>query len=655
MKKRIAFISEHASPLATLGGVDAGGQNVYIDKLASQLGLLGYQIDVFTRWDNKNLPQVVECRNNVRIIHVKAGPIGPLRKEAMLAYMDEFTDFMLEFITTEQPEYDLIHANFFMSGLVAMHLKKVLGIPFVITFHALGQVRKVHQGNQDEFPPERIAIEKQIVTEADYIIAECPQDRDDLLVHYRANQDKIAIIPCGFDPHEFYPIDKTLAKMTLGLDPSEKIILQLGRMVKRKGVDNAIEGTAEVIRKHGVTARLVIVGGNTENPDEDTSAEVLRLKKLVADKEIAEQVTFAGRKDRHMLKYYYSAADIFVSTPWYEPFGITPLEAMACGTPVIGSNVGGIKFSVRNGKTGFLVEPKDPAALAARMKDILTDPLLAESMRQQAVKRVNAFFTWETIANSVASLYEKILLATPSIRDDFSQDEEQTIQNFEALISAAERSQEELRYAIVQAGNLLTSCLKHGNKILVCGNGGSASDAQHFVGELVGHYLLDHRPGLPAISLTADSAVLTAVANDFSFAEIFSRQIESLGNPGDILVAISTSGNSENILRACLTAQEKGMICIGLLGNGGGKMHQYCDLSLVVPSDNTQAIQEIHTNIIHTLSGLIERHLFGEEQLAEALQPLVGSKHGKTSKKANRQLMKKPEKKRKEGVCRKTA
>src|SRR5690606_24817230 len=227
MKKRIAFISEHASPLAVLGGVDSGGQNVYVAELAKYLAARGYTIDIFTRWDDSELPQVVNWMPGVRVVHMKAGPVRFVAKEELLGFMPQFTKSMLTYIREENIHYQLIHANFFMSGMVAADLKKRLHIPFVITFHALGHVRRIHQKEQDKFPKERLLIEKTIAAEADQIIAECPQDREDLIRHYDASPEKITIIPCGFSPAEFYPINQKLARTIVGLPLEERIILQL--------------------------------------------------------------------------------------------------------------------------------------------------------------------------------------------------------------------------------------------------------------------------------------------------------------------------------------------------------------------------------------------------------------------------------------------
>jgi D-inositol-3-phosphate glycosyltransferase len=352
----------------------------------------------------------VQWQPYVRVIHVEAGPAEFVAKEKLLGYMDEFTANMLYYIKVNAIEYELIHANFFMSALVASNLKRFLHIPYVVTFHALGLVRKIHQKEKDTFPAERINIEKHVVADADQLIAECPQDREDLIVHYGADPAKIIVVPCGFNPKEFYPIDKTSARVLLNLNDEEKIILQLGRMVPRKGVDNVIRAMGK-IKDCGYAMRLLIVGGEADSPDPILTPEIKRLQHIAEEEKVADRVIFTGRKGRDVLKYYYAAADIFVSTPWYEPFGITPLEAMACGTPVIGANVGGIKYSVADNQTGFLVPPHQPEALAEKIVCLLSDEKMYHVMQKNAIKRVNRFFTWSKVADSVHHLYRKVILA----------------------------------------------------------------------------------------------------------------------------------------------------------------------------------------------------------------------------------------------------
>jgi len=406
--KSIAFISDHASPLADLGGVDTGGQNVYVAQLCRFLANQGYRIDLYTRWENEAQAQVVEWLPNVRIIHVKAGPVQIMPKEELLPFMAEFRENMLAFIGRERLNYELIHAHFFMSALVAAEIKQRLGIPFTITFHALGYIRQLHQGSNDRFPPERTAIEKEVALQADQVVAECPQDRDDLINHYNVAPGKISIIPCGFSEQEFHPVKKSEARKKLALQPDESILLQLGRMVPRKGVDNVVKALGKLKAK-GKKIRLLIVGGESDEPNPQQNPELARLYKIAEAHDVLDAIHFAGRKGRDLLKYYYSAADLFITTPWYEPFGITPLEAMACGTPVIGANVGGIKYSVVDGETGALVAPENPEELAEKVSELLADKNELRRLGQNAIRRVNAHFTWKSVANKVNALYEEIL------------------------------------------------------------------------------------------------------------------------------------------------------------------------------------------------------------------------------------------------------
>ena len=620
MTRRIAIISEHASPLALLGGVDSGGQNVYVGQLASNLATMGYEVDVFTRRDSDFLPETTEWVNGVRIVYVTAGPAEFIPKEEMLPLMDEFTAYMIRFCKRQRKPYDIVHANFFMSGLVAAEVKRVLGIPFVITFHALGRVRRQYQGSADTFPPERTEIEDRVVAEADHIIAECPQDEEDLIQLYNADPTKVTIIPCGFDPGEFWPVSKPLARVSLGLPPDEKVILQLGRMVPRKGVENVVRGFARLIKDHHIQARLLIVGGESDEPDPEITPEIGRLQAIAEEEGVAESVTFAGRRGRDVLKYYYSAADIFVTTPWYEPFGITPLEAMACGTPVVGSNVGGIKFTVRDGESGYLVPPNNPDLLAERLAHLYKHPKLLSIYSKQAIRRAKDLFTWQNVIRAVAALYEDVLAAyTPESRDEA---ERMAIidHGINGAIGALNESRRLMRTSILEAANILSTCFAQSGKILVCGNGGSAADAQHFVSEFVGRFKYAGRPALAAISLNADTSVLTAWANDAGYEHVFARQVEALGQPGDILLGISTSGRSHNLMRAFEAARRRGMRSLALLGQDGGDLRYLADISLIVPSSDTQHIQEAQIVLIHILCELVEERLM-TEKLLETAQP----------------------------------
>lgn len=602
--RKIAFISEHASPLATIGGTDSGGQNVYVAQLAIELAKKEYEVDIYTRWEDPTTPEIVTWMPGIRVIHVEAGPKKVIAKEEIWTLMDDFFESMYFFIATQRLDYDLIHANFWMSGYVAAKIKTRNNTPFVITFHALGHIRKVFQKENDKSPAERCEIEKQVAESADRVIAECPQDKLDLINYYGVNPKKILIAPCGFSADEFYPIDKARAKEAIGFNVEEKIILQLGRMVPRKGVDTVIHSISRLPDLSNI--RLVVVGGEDEMPVFKEGSELLRLHALAQELGVDEHVTFVGRKNRDQLKYYYSAADIFVTTPWYEPFGITPLEAMACATPVIGSNVGGIKFSVVDGKTGFLVEPREPQQLAKRIEQLLGNSELCMHMGKQGLSRVNSFFTWEKVADKVGDVYLSVFNDY-----DLPVSHVQTVKSyFEEAAVTFRKSAEELSNGILDAANAISKALSKGNKVLICGNGGSAAESQHFAAELVGRFEIPYRRGLPAIALTADSAILTAWSNDFGFEDVFARQVQAYANKGDVLVCLSTSGESPNLLKAIKRAKKMDVQCINILGKQGGRAAAEADLNLIVPSESSQRIQEVHLFIIHALCKLIEKRLF---------------------------------------------
>lgn len=404
---KIALISEHASPLALAGGVDAGGQNIYVANVARHLAEMGFIVDVFTRRDSVELADIVRIGPNLRVIHVTAGPPSIIPKERLLPYMKEFGQFLTRFFVRQAQPYDLMHANFFMSGAAALHVKDTLNLPLVTTFHALGKVRRAHQKEADGFPASRFSIEEELVLRSERIVAECPQDRTDLISLYNATLDNISIAPCGFDSGEFAPMSMGAARASLGWADDEFAILQLGRLVPRKGIDNVIKGLAAVTTAKRARMRLYIVGGNTDSPCEISTPEIARLRRIAEAAGVADKVTFVGRRGRMDLRTYYSAADVFVTTPWYEPFGITPLEAMACGTPVIGSNVGGVQDTVVHERTGLLVPPKDEHALAAALERLFDDPTAAASYGAAGLRRVTRHYTWEHVVESLCQIYEE--------------------------------------------------------------------------------------------------------------------------------------------------------------------------------------------------------------------------------------------------------
>lgn len=409
---RIAFLSEHASPLASLGGADAGGQNVYVSELSRNLARRGFAVDVFTRRDDPSTPEVVEWEQGVRVVHLKAGPVWPRPKDELWPFMPAFCNSLQRFMEREETHYDLIHGNFWMSGWVATEMRRRISIPVVQIFHAMGKTKHRHQKRVDTSPGDRIKVEKDVIREVDSIIAQCPAEQSELINDYGADPEKVDIIPSAVNTRIFKPVDLFKARQRLGLSMEEQVIVYIGRMLPRKDIRNIVRALALLAhqseRPQDVPL-LLVVGGESEDPDPADTPEIGELQKLAAELGVLDRVRFIGRRQPDELRYYYCSGDVAVTTPWYEPFGLTPLEAMACGRPVIGSAVGGITFTIKDGETGLLVPPRNPEALAASLQRLLSQPELRAQMGLAARKRVEREFTWSMVALRTGTLYEALL------------------------------------------------------------------------------------------------------------------------------------------------------------------------------------------------------------------------------------------------------
>ena len=407
--RRFAFLSEHASPAALRGGVDAGGQNVYVDEVSRHLARLGYAVDVFTRRDSPELPDVLEWAPGVRIVHLDAGPAAYVRKDDLWPHMPAFRDAFSRFARRDGARYDLLHGNFWMSGWVAVELGARMDVPVAQIFHATGLTKRRHQGAADTSPAGRIGVERAIVRRADRLIAQCPSERSELIADYGADPAKIAVIPSAVNTSVFRPMPREEARRRIGLETDGPVVVYVGRMLPRKDVRNIVRALALLVRERGVLVTLLLVGGESAEPDAAATPEIGVLRALATELGITEYVRFAGKRQADELRYYYCAGDVAVTTPWYEPFGLTPLEGMACGRPVIGAAVGGIPFTIADGETGYLVPPRDPAALAERLCALLADVALRERMGLAARVRVEREFTWPLVAERTAALYEALL------------------------------------------------------------------------------------------------------------------------------------------------------------------------------------------------------------------------------------------------------
>jgi len=394
---KIAMISEHASPLATLGGVDAGGQNVHVAALAQHLVARGHEVSVYTRRDRPldDLPERVDL-SGVTVVHVPVGPAGYVPKDELLPLMPAFADWMQrDWSRHERP--DIMHAHFWMSGLAAARVADATGIPMAQTFHALGTVKQRHQGTQDTSPRTRIDEEARIGQRADAIIATCSDEVSEL---ERAGVDtsRTSVVPCGVDTKLFRPGEHPQGRADHG-----PLLLSVARLVPRKGVETAIRALA-----HLPTAQLLVIGG----PPADrlsADAEVRRLAQVAASVGVLDRVRFAGSVPHEQMPAAYHAADVVVASPWYEPFGITPVEAAACGRPVVGTSVGGLLDTVVDGITGFLVPPRDPVALAGAVAHITSSPRLSRICGVRAAERAHERYAWPHIAEQTEAVFRNTL------------------------------------------------------------------------------------------------------------------------------------------------------------------------------------------------------------------------------------------------------
>ena len=405
---RIAMISYHTCPLATLGGKDTGGMNVYVRDLTRQLGKMGIQVDVFTRSQDEHVPHVLhDLGYGNRVVHVPAGPEVPVPKEELESYLPEFVEGIRAFTKSKGLKYDLIHSHYWMSGLAARDLKAEWNVPIVHMFHTLGMMKQRVARMPDEAEGDyRLGGEQEVLQLADRIVAATPAELAQLQWLYKADVRKVVIIPPGVDLTHFYPIPPDEAKEFIGVLPCEKVVLFVGRIEPLKGIDTLIEAIA-ILLKQKVTVCLSVIGGDADVSQDQLSNEMARLQVLREKYDLHDMVTFLGRRGQDTLPYYYSASEAVVVPSHYESFGMVALEAMACGTPVVASQVGGLAYLVQDGITGFTVPVNEPQALAECLIKLLEDISLRKQMGEQAAAFTQDY-DWEKIAVRIVKLYEEI-------------------------------------------------------------------------------------------------------------------------------------------------------------------------------------------------------------------------------------------------------
>jgi glycosyltransferase involved in cell wall biosynthesis/phosphoheptose isomerase len=518
-------------------------------------------------------------------------------KDDLLPHMDAFAEQLAAAWKRERP--DIVHAHFWMSAHAALRAAAPLGIPVVQTFHALGVVKRRYQGDHDTSPPGRLAFEKEIVARADHVIATCTDELFELIRLGAANA-RLTVIPCGADLERFKP-DGPSDRRRAGT----RRLLCVGRLVERKGIGNAIEALAQV-----PDTELVIAGGAERSRlREDPDAR--RLLAVARAAGVERRVDLRGRVDRERLPALLRSADAVVCAPWYEPFGIVPLEAMACGVPVVASAVGGMIDTVVDGVTGLHVPPRDPERLAATLRTLLDDPAARDAYGRAGVRRARRLYDWERIATATLDVYARLARQAPRPRRRPAATRFElppTAQEHLALLAQSLERLECETERLSAWGGRLAAHLLEGGRLLAVGNGGSAAHAQHLTAELVGRYHSEREP-LSAICLHADSSSLTAISNDYGLEEAFARQVRAHGRRDDVLLAISTSGGSPNVLAAARAARDCGLRTWALTGAGPNALTTLCDDAVALDCGSTATVQELHQVAIHLICGALDREV----------------------------------------------
>ena len=405
-RQAIALISDHADPAAEIGREEAGGQNVYVRHVGETLAALGWHVDMFTRKVHADDPVIVQHSPHCRTIRLKAGAETYIPRDRLFEHMPEFVRSFQSFQRTHGLNYPLIHTNYWLSAWAGLELQKTSAIQLVHTYHSLGAVKYQSLVEIPQVANTRLRIEREILERANCVVATSPQEQETLrsLVSTRG---QVEVIPCGTDTNNFRLTSKTHARTKLKLGSHEKVILYVGRFDERKGIETLVKACSLLKEKGVQNLKLLIIGGSSEDmPDGD---ERKRIENLVDQLGLKESTVFAGRIGHDVLPLYYTAADVCVIPSHYEPFGLVAIEAMACGVPVVASNVGGLKFTIIPEETGLLVEPKNIEAFANGIHRILCDELWVRKMRKQASANVNQRFSWAGVTIQLSELYRHVL------------------------------------------------------------------------------------------------------------------------------------------------------------------------------------------------------------------------------------------------------
>ncbi|MEO1693203.1 MAG: glycosyltransferase family 1 protein [Cyanobacteria bacterium J06631_6] len=403
---KIALISVHGDPAVDIGKEEAGGQNVYVRQVGEALSRQGWQVDMFTRRSDASQEKVVEHNANCRTIRLTAGPEEFVARQKIFNYLPEFVEAFCDYQHQQKTIYPIVHTNYWLSAWVGMKIKQRQSIQHLHTYHSLGAVKYRSINTIPLIAKTRLRVEKECLETADMIVATSPQEEEHMrsLVSTKGN---ITVIPCGTNINCFGSVDQEEGRAKLSIDPDVKLVMYAGRFDERKGIETLVRAVAREEVKHHENLKLMIVGGST--PGAKDGIEKNRITEIVEELGIADITEFTGRVKHEDLAYYYAAADVCVVPSHYEPFGLVAIEAMASRTPVIASNVGGLKFSVADYKTGLLVPPQDEIAFAKAIDAVLADDQWRQELGENARKRVETKFSWNGVASQLDRQYKREL------------------------------------------------------------------------------------------------------------------------------------------------------------------------------------------------------------------------------------------------------
>lgn len=412
---RVAMISFHTCPLATLGGKDTGGMNVYVRDLGRELGRQGIGVDVFTRSQDEHVPHVLhDLGYGNRVVHIPAGPESPMAKDSLVDFLPEFVGNILSFAESKGITYDLIHSHYWLSGMAALKLRDAWDAPLIQMFHTLALMKnRVARSEEEKASPVREAAERRLLDSADCVVAATQAELAQFQWLYKVDTSNVVVIPPGVDVARFYPIPSEEAKEFIGMPTDERMLLYVGRIEPLKGIDTLIQAGA-LLKRRGVLGEacqcLAVIGGDPSDPPEKLTQEMDHLMALADGLGLKDFVTFLGRQDQDDLPYYYSAADAVVVPSHYESFGLVALEAMACGRTVVASETGGLAFLVHDGENGFHVPAGDPEALADKLELLLKDAALRKRVGRAANSYAQAY-AWPLVTEKIVKLYADVIRA----------------------------------------------------------------------------------------------------------------------------------------------------------------------------------------------------------------------------------------------------